>query len=131
MWRRVWPAIIEIWGPKHVQRAVRSNTWVRLMRLRRLRMVQTVMTLGLVVLGPILVVSTFLAFGPFSQNASSPALRLVLLADLVYILVVAALVLQRVARMVADRRSQSAGSRLHLRLSDPDCAGGGVCSSDG
>ena len=87
------------------------------MRLRRLRMVQTVMTLGLVVLGPVLAVGTFLALGPFSQGASSPALRLVLLADLVYILVVAALVLQRLARMAADRRSQSAGSRLHLRLS--------------
>jgi two-component system, NtrC family, nitrogen regulation sensor histidine kinase NtrY len=117
MWRLVWPATIEIWGPIQVQRAARSNTWVRLTRLRRLRMVQTVMTLGLVVLGPVLVVSTFLAFGPFNQDASSPALRLVLLADLVYVLVVAALVLQRVARMVADRRSQSAGSRLHLRLS--------------
>ena len=87
------------------------------MRLRRLRMVQTVMTLSLVILGPILAVGTFLALGPFSQGASSPALRLVLLADLVYILVVAALVLQRLARMAADRRSQSAGSRLHLRLS--------------
>ena len=87
------------------------------MRLRRLRMVQTVMTLGLVVLGPVLAVGTFLALGPFSEGASSPALRLVLLADLVYILVVAALVLQRLARMAADRRSQSAGSRLHLRLS--------------
>ncbi len=31
-------------------------------------------------------------------------------------LVVAALVLQRVARMIAARRAQSAGSRLHLRL---------------
>ena len=100
-----------------MQRAARSNTWVKLMRLRRLRMVQTVMTLGLVVLGPVLAVGTFLALGPFSQGASSPALRLVLLADLVYILVVAALVLQRLARMAADRRSQSAGSRLHLRLS--------------
>ena len=87
------------------------------MRLRRLRMVQTVMTLSLVVLGPVLAVGTFLVLGPLGQGASSPALRLVLLADLVYILVVAALVLQRLARMAADRRSQSAGSRLHLRLS--------------
>ena len=87
------------------------------MRLRRLRMVQTVMTLSLVVLGPVLAVATFLALGPFGQGAGSPALRLVLLADLVYILVVAALVLQRLARMAADRRSKSAGSRLHLRLS--------------
>ena len=51
-----------------------------------------------------------------NQGASSPALRVVLLGDLVYVLVVAALVLARVARMVADRRARSAGSRLHLRL---------------
>ena len=75
------------------------------------------MTLGLVVLGPILAVITFLTLGPLNQSASSPSLRLVLLADLVYILVVAALVLQRLAKIIADRRSQSAGSRLHLRLS--------------
>ncbi len=78
---------------------------------------QTTTTFGLVFLGPLLAVATFLALGPFSQGASSPSLRLILLSDLVYILVVAALVLARVARLVADRRSQSAGSRLHLRLS--------------
>ena len=100
-----------------MQKAVRSNTWVKLMRLRRQRRVQTAMTLGLVVLGPVLAVTTFLTLGPLNQSASSPSLRLVLLADLVYILVVAALVTQRLAKIIADRRSQSAGSRLHLRLS--------------
>ena len=75
-----------------MQRAARSNTWVKLSRLRRLRRVQTAMTLGLVVLGPVLAVITFLTLGPLNQSASSPSLRLVLLADLVYILVVAALV---------------------------------------
>jgi two-component system nitrogen regulation sensor histidine kinase NtrY len=43
-------------------------------------------------------------------------LRLILLADLVYVLLIAALVMSRVLQMVADRRRQSAGSRLHLRL---------------
>ena len=85
-------------------------------RLRRLRRVQTAMTLGLVFLGPVLVVATFLALGPLNQGGRSPALRLILLVDLVYVLVVAALVLARVARMISDRRSRSAGSRLHLRL---------------
>ena len=74
------------------------------------------MTLSLVFLGPVLVVATFLAVGPLNQGGRSPALRLILLVDLVYVLVVAALVLARVARMIADRRSRSAGSRLHLRL---------------
>ncbi len=78
---------------------------------------QTAVTLGLVFLGPVLAVATFLALGPFNQDAGSPTLRLILLADLIYVLVIAALVLARVVRLLADRRSQSAGSRLHLRLS--------------
>ena len=96
--------------------ASRSNTWLRLVRLRRQKRVQTGMTFGLVFLGPLFAVATFLALGPLNQGASSPSLRVILLADLAYVLVVAALVLGRVSRMVADRRSQSAGSRLHLRL---------------
>jgi two-component system nitrogen regulation sensor histidine kinase NtrY len=99
-----------------LDRALRRDLWTRLSRLRRQRRVQTAMTLGLVFLGPVLVVATFLALGPLNQGAQSPALRLILLADLIYVLVVAALVLARVARMIADRRSRSAGSRLHLRL---------------
>lgn len=74
------------------------------------------MTLALVALGPVLAFMTFVALGPLNEGAQSPVLRLTLLGDLIYVLVVAALVLGRVAKMVADRRSQSAGSRLHLRL---------------
>ena len=103
-------------GSVGVHRSVGSNTWARLSRLRRQRQVQNAMTFGLVFLGPLLAVATFLALGPLNQGGNSPALRLILLADLVYILVVATLVLARVARMVADRRSKSAGSRLHMRL---------------
>ena len=84
--------------------------------MRRQRRVQNVATLGLVLLGPALAMATFLVLGPLDQGASSLGLRLVLLADLVYVLVVAALVLQRVAQMISARRAQSAGSRLHLRL---------------
>jgi two-component system nitrogen regulation sensor histidine kinase NtrY len=103
-------------GSFGVHRSVGSNTWARFSRLRRQRQVQNAMTFGLVFLGPLLAVGTFLALGPLSQGGNSPALRLILLADLVYVLVVATLVLARVARMVADRRSRSAGSRLHMRL---------------
>ncbi|MFC6687317.1 sensor histidine kinase NtrY-like [Jhaorihella thermophila] len=73
-------------------------------------------TLGLVILGPLLALATFLALGPFDLHASAPALRIILLADLVYVLVLAALVLVQVMRLVAARRARSAGSRLHLRL---------------
>lgn len=68
------------------------------------------------VLGPVLALLTYLLMGPLDQGSASNALRLVLLADLVYVLMVAGLVMQRVARMIAARRSQSAGSKLHLRL---------------
>ncbi|WP_109666167.1 sensor histidine kinase NtrY-like [Roseicyclus mahoneyensis] len=67
-------------------------------------------------LGPVLAVLTFLVLGPLSDMADAPGLRLIILADLVYVLVVAALVAREVARIVASRRAQSAGSRLHLRL---------------
>ncbi len=94
----------------------RSLKWSRLSRLRRQRKVQNVATLGLVTLGPLLALATFGVLGPFDRGASSLSLRLILLADFVYVLFVAALVLQRVAKMVSARRAQSAGSRLHLRL---------------
>ncbi|WP_126977421.1 sensor histidine kinase NtrY-like [Frigidibacter oleivorans] len=81
-----------------------------------MRRLQNLGTIGLVILGPALTMATFLALGPFEQGASSFGLRAVVLADLVYILVVAGLVFARLARMVAARRAQSAGSRLHLRL---------------
>ena len=93
-----------------------SAPWQRLIRLRRQRRVQNLATLGLVVLGPVLAVATFLMLGPLGQATPSHALRYVLLADLVYILAVAALVMMRVAKMIAARRARSAGSRLHLRL---------------
>ena len=99
-----------------MQGAFRSNTWTRLTKLRRQRRVQTVMTFALVLLGPILAVTTFLALGLFTQVSNMPSLRLILLADIVYVLVVAALVMSRVGRMSSDGRSRSAGSQLRLRL---------------
>ncbi|MEJ6503048.1 MAG: PAS domain-containing sensor histidine kinase [Rhodobacter sp.] len=75
------------------------------------------MTLSLVFIGPILAAFTVLTFGPLNQNINSTVLRLVLLADLIYTLLVAALILRRVMRIMAERRLEFAGSRLHLRLS--------------
>lgn len=77
---------------------------------------QNATVLGLVLLGPILAVLTYVVLGPAVQSSTSPTLRLILLADLVYVLVVAALVMQRVTRMISARRAKSAGSRLHMRL---------------
>ncbi|APE43320.1 PAS domain-containing sensor histidine kinase [Sulfitobacter alexandrii] len=88
----------------------------RLGRLRRVKRVRNLATLGLVVLGPVLAMATYLILGPLGQGANTPSLRLILLTDLVYVLLVAALVLSQVARLIAARRAKSAGSRLHLRL---------------
>lgn len=92
------------------------STWERLNRLRKLRRAKTFASFGLVTLGPALALATWLILGPFDQGARSTALRLILLADLVYVLAVATMVFSGVARMIAARRRKSAGSRLHLRL---------------
>ena len=95
----------------------RGMTWARIERIRRMRRVQNAATLGLVLLGPILALGTFTVLGPLgSASGSELGLRLILLADLVYVLLLATLVLARVARMISARRARSAGSRLHLRL---------------
>ncbi|NCO88036.1 MAG: PAS domain-containing sensor histidine kinase [Rhodobacterales bacterium] len=99
-----------------MQRSLSGLNLTRFSRWWRQRRVQNAATLGLVILGPALAGLTYVVLGPLQQGGNAPALRLVLLADLVYVLVVAALVLQRVTRMVAARRARSAGSRLHLRL---------------
>lgn len=88
----------------------------RFSRWQRRRSVQNASTLGLVVLGPALVGLTYYVLGPLDQGSDDNLMRLTLLVDFVYILTVAALVLGRLARMVAARRARSAGSRLHLRL---------------
>ena len=85
-------------------------------RLRRVRRVRNMFTFGVVVLGPLLALGTYLILGPLGEGGNTPSLRLILLADLVYVLLVATLVLAQVARLVAARRAKSAGSRLHLRL---------------
>ncbi|MEL7104561.1 MAG: PAS domain-containing sensor histidine kinase [Pseudomonadota bacterium] len=84
-----------------------------LARRKRLRSGGTAV---LLVLGPVLALLTFLVLGPFAENPSAPRLRLVILADLIYLLLVAALIMATIARMIAARRARSAGSRLHMRL---------------
>ncbi|MEO1137886.1 MAG: PAS domain-containing sensor histidine kinase [Pseudomonadota bacterium] len=94
----------------------RRLSWEHVGRLRRLQRVRNIAAFSLVFLGPVLAVATYLVMGPLDQSTTSNILRIILLADLVYIIMVAALVLQRVVQMVAARRRKSAGSRLHLRL---------------
>lgn len=86
------------------------------MRLRRQRRFQSLITLGLVVLGPCLAIATFFVLGPLGQGGDSNALRLILLADFIYFLLLAGLIVMRLMQMLAARRARSAGSRLTLRL---------------
>lgn len=95
---------------------VRMPSWDRLARLRRQKRVENGITIGLVILGPVLALATYLVLGPLDAGSSALSLRLVLLADLVYVIGLATLVSIALGRMIAARRAQSAGSRLHMRL---------------
>lgn len=97
--------------------ALSRGTWERVARLRRVRLYRNVATLGLALLGPALAALTFAVMGPFADAAAGGSvLRLVLLADLIYLIVLTGLVAARMAKIVAARRKSAAGSRLHMRL---------------
>jgi len=88
----------------------------RLAALRRRRSFGNAAALGLVALGPVLALATLAVLGPLDRGTAGTALRLVLLADLIYLILLAGLVGLRLTRMIAERRASRAGSRLHLRL---------------
>lgn len=68
-------------------------------------------------MAPLLVLFTYLVLRASNGSVSNDLIRFVLLLDFVYVLVVAALVGQRILRMMTARSKKTAGSRLHLRLS--------------
>ena len=92
------------------------SSWDRLNQLRKRRKLKNLTTFGLVILGPVLAVLTYLGFGPYELDPTSSGIRLILLADLVYVIVIAGLVATTIGRLIAKRREKSAGSQLHLRL---------------
>ncbi|MFC3059570.1 sensor histidine kinase NtrY-like [Paenirhodobacter populi] len=96
--------------------AAERTAWDRLSRLRRQRRVQNTLTIGLTLLGPLLALLTFLVMGPLQQGADSNALRLILLADFIYFLLLAGMIVMRLMQMLAARRARASGSRLALRL---------------
>ena len=72
---------------------------------------------GLVLLGPVLAVATSVVYGLGEEgDPSSPLLRIVLLADLTYFLVLTAVIGLKIGQLVMAQRRKSAGSKLHLRL---------------
>lgn len=99
-----------------MRRLLLSLSYPRIRRWLRRRDVQNAIAMGLVVAAPLLAFVTYLAVGPLGLGAASGALRLILLVDLIYVLVVAAYVMRQVARMILARRARSAGSQLTVRL---------------
>ena len=100
-----------------LQQNVLESGLQRLGRLQNSRLVKTYLTVFLVVIGPVLALTTTLLLGAFSGPANPGLLRIVLLADVIYTLIIATFVARRVVRIIAARRSRSAGSKLHVRLS--------------
>ena len=96
--------------------AAHRTAWDHLARLRRQKRVQNWVTVGLTVLGPVLAVATFVVLGPLGQGADSNSLRLILLADFIYFLLLAGLIVMRLVQILAARRARASGSRLTLRL---------------
>ena len=96
--------------------AVSRMNLSRLSRLRFQRRIATYVNIGLICLAPVLALVTYLVLGPIDQGRASNLLRVILLCDLLYLLALTSLVMQRVMQIVALRRQKSAGSQLHLRL---------------
>jgi two-component system nitrogen regulation sensor histidine kinase NtrY len=86
-----------------VQISQSGHLFTMMSRLRRSRTVQTAVTILLVALGPLLAGATYTALGPLDQGSNSPLLRLVVLADISYILVLVAIVILRIAQMIGAK----------------------------
>ena len=88
----------------------------RLNQIRKSNQVQTIAAGALVVLAPVLVILTVAVAQNAVGSGTPRMLQAILLADLVYLLVIVGLVGWSISRVLIARRAQSAGSRLHLRL---------------
>ncbi len=91
--------------------------WKRINVWRKQRRIRNLFALSLALFAPVLIFANYYVLRSSSGDSSNDAIRLVLLFDLVYVLVVAALVAQRIFSMISARNAKTAGSRLHLRLS--------------
>jgi len=99
-----------------LQNNVVSNRGQTLAEFIATRKFRNWLTLGLVVLGPLLILATFIVLGGLDETSNQTFLRAVVLADVVYVITIAGLIAGRVARMISARRKRSVGSKLHMRL---------------
>jgi len=95
---------------------LRNSRWIRYSNLRKLKRLKSYVTFIMIVLGPVLAVVTYLLLGPLDTGSRGTALRIILMCDLVYVLLIIGLLFQRIMAIIAQRRRKSAGSQLHLRL---------------
>ena len=93
-----------------------SSILAQFNRYRNNRNVQNLLTILIVVVGPALALLTLFYVNIIEQEIRSQSFRAILLADVLYVIIIASLVIKRIAIVVAARRAKSAGSRLHLRL---------------
>ncbi len=91
--------------------------WRRLNLWRKSRQAQSFFAILMAGIALVLVFANYYVLRPSSGGVSNDLLRLVLLFDLIYMLVLAAMVAQKVMRIINARNAKTAGSRLHLRLS--------------
>ena len=96
--------------------SITGLSWDRLARVRLARHWRPVLAWGMILVGAALAAATLSVLGPVSRGAEPQLLRLILLLDLSYLMVLFAFVVLRMARLIAARRQQDAGSRLHGRL---------------
>jgi two-component system nitrogen regulation sensor histidine kinase NtrY len=94
-----------------------GKLWRQINSWRKKRRVQTIFAISLALLAPVLILVTFLIVRSTNGSVSNDLIRFVLLLDFVYVLLVAALVGQRILHLMIARSKKTAGSRLHLRLS--------------
>jgi len=94
-----------------------KNILGKLKHWRNRRKFLVILAWSLILLGPILTgLTVSILQGEFGSKLSN-ILRLILLADGIYLLVVISIVGYAVMKLFAARRAKSAGSRLHMRLS--------------
>jgi len=84
---------------------------------RKLRWLGRELIFGLVLLGPVLAALTVLVMGTGQEGrGATPFVRTVLLSDLAYFVILIGVIGLKIGQLALARRRQSAGSRLHLRL---------------
>ncbi|WP_407674073.1 sensor histidine kinase NtrY-like [Paracoccus beibuensis] len=95
---------------------VAGLSWDMLARIRLPRQWRGALTWGMALAGLALAAATLAIMGPFGRGLQGQALRLVLLADLAYLVLIIAFIVARMARLITDRRRAGPASRLHGRL---------------